>query len=151
MKGAEIPLMFASGVAGAKLDSWGDLATYTALPFGVYWLWPGLIAAELDYVLAVAVAYTLPIAFGLVKFRRLTSYHTWGAKASAIVMGGALLLLTRIASMPWSKHQPKRPDSTVPMIAGHPSAMFQTRSILSDELFTTSMSMLIQPMPMSFT
>ena len=78
---------------GAKLDSWGDLATYSVLPLGVYWLWPELIAAELGYVIAVLVAYCLPIVFGLVKFRRLTSYHTWGAKASSIVMGGALLVL----------------------------------------------------------
>ena len=78
---------------GAKLDSWGDLATYGVLPFGVYWLWPELIAAEWRYVALVFVAYTLPIAIGLMKFRRLTSYHTWGAKASAIVMGAALLIL----------------------------------------------------------
>ena len=35
----------------------------------------------------------MPIAFGLMKFRRLTSYHTWGAKLSSVVMGAALFVL----------------------------------------------------------
>ena len=78
---------------GAKLDSWGDLATYGVLPFAVYWLWPELVRAEWKFVAAVLVAYLLPIAIGWIKFKRLTSYHTWGAKASAIVMGAALLVL----------------------------------------------------------
>ena len=78
---------------GARLDSWGDLATWAVLPVGVAWLWPERIAAELATVLAVAVAYTLPIALGLFRFGRLTSYHTWGAKASAVAMAVALVLL----------------------------------------------------------
>jgi phosphatidylserine synthase len=82
-----------SSPLGAKLDSWGDLATYSVLPLGVGWLWPELVVAELRFVAVALVAYALPILFGLVKFRRLTSYHTWGAKASSVVMGVALLVL----------------------------------------------------------
>lgn len=82
-----------SSPLGAKLDSWGDFATYTALPLGVWWLWPELVAAEFGFIAAALTAYVLPILFGFVKFQRLTSYHTWGAKASSIVMGIALLVL----------------------------------------------------------
>jgi CDP-diacylglycerol--glycerol-3-phosphate 3-phosphatidyltransferase len=78
---------------GAKLDSWGDLAIYSTLPLCVWWLWPEVIASQFGYVVAVLAAFCLPIAVGLAKFRRLTSYHTWGAKASAVLMGGALLVL----------------------------------------------------------
>ncbi len=78
---------------GAKLDSWGDLATYAVLPFAVWWLWPDLIRQEARFVTAVVVSYVVPTVVGLIKFRRLTSYHTRGAKLSALLMGPALLLL----------------------------------------------------------
>ena len=38
-------------------------------------------------------AYTLPIGAGLLRFGRLTSYHTWAAKGTAIWMGIALFVL----------------------------------------------------------
>ena len=78
---------------GAKLDSWGDLATYTVLGIGAWWLWPDVIRAEAPFVAVLVASYTLPSALALVKFRRLTSYHTWGAKLSAVLMGPAVLLL----------------------------------------------------------
>jgi CDP-diacylglycerol--glycerol-3-phosphate 3-phosphatidyltransferase len=78
---------------GARLDSWGDFALYMATPLCAWWLWPELIARELPYVLAVIASFTLPVAFGFVKFRGLTSYHTWGAKLSAILMGVSTVVL----------------------------------------------------------
>jgi len=85
---------------GARLDSWGDLATYAALPFSVWWLWPELIRQEAVFVAVVVVSYVLPTVVGFFKFRRLTSYHTRGAKLSALLMGPALLLLLGWGS-PW--------------------------------------------------
>jgi phosphatidylglycerophosphate synthase len=78
---------------GAKLDSWGDLATYLVFGVGAWWLWPQVIHAEAVWVAVVIVSYTLPSLVGFAKFGRLTSYHTRGAKLSAILMGPALLLL----------------------------------------------------------
>jgi len=78
---------------GAKLDSWGDLLTYVALGVGAWWLWPHVIRAEAGWVALVVASYTLPSLVGLVKFGRLTSYHTRGAKLSAMLMGPALLVL----------------------------------------------------------
>jgi CDP-diacylglycerol--glycerol-3-phosphate 3-phosphatidyltransferase len=78
---------------GAKLDSWGDLATYTTLPLFAYWLWPDLLRQEARYLACALVAYALPIAVGLVRFRRLTSYHTIAAKLTAVVMGVSLFVL----------------------------------------------------------
>lgn len=78
---------------GAKLDSWGDLATYGAFGVGAWWLWPARIRAEGIFAVLVVASYTLPSLVGLLKFGRLTSYHTWGAKLSAVLMGPALLLL----------------------------------------------------------
>ena len=78
---------------GTLLDSWGDLATYTTVPLCAWWLWPELIREESGYVAAVVAAYVFPIALGYLKYGRLTAYHTWGAKLSAVVLGASALLL----------------------------------------------------------
>jgi CDP-diacylglycerol--glycerol-3-phosphate 3-phosphatidyltransferase len=84
--GQETPL-------GTRLDSWGDLATYATVPLCAWWLWPDLLRREAPWVAAAVAAYALPIAIGWLKYRRLTSYHTWGAKLSAVLMGASALAL----------------------------------------------------------
>lgn len=78
---------------GTLLDSWGDLATYAIVPLCAWWLWPDLIRREAWYVGAIVAAYAFPIVLGYLKYGRLTSYHTYGAKLSAVVMGASALLL----------------------------------------------------------
>lgn len=78
---------------GTLLDSYGDLATYTTVPLCAWWLWPELIRQEAWYVAAVVSAYAFPILLGYLKYGRLTSYHTHGAKLSAVVVGASALLL----------------------------------------------------------
>ena len=78
---------------GTLLDSYGDLATYLTVPLCAWWLWPDLIRREAWYAAAIVCAYTFPIVLGYLKYGRLTSYHTYGAKLSAVVMGASVLLL----------------------------------------------------------
>jgi cardiolipin synthase (CMP-forming) len=78
---------------GTLLDSYGDLATYMIVPLCAWWLWPELIRQEAPYVAAVVAAYTFPIVLGYLKYGRLTSYHTYGAKLSAVVVGASVLVL----------------------------------------------------------
>ena len=78
---------------GARLDSWGDFALYITTPLSAWWLWPELIVREAPYVAVVLASFVLPILIGFVKYHRLTSYHTWGAKLSAVLMGCTTLLL----------------------------------------------------------
>ncbi len=78
---------------GAKLDSWGDLTTYLAVAIGAWWLWPEILRREAIFVGLAIGSYLVPIAIGLAKFRRLTSYHTWAAKLSAVIMSISVLLL----------------------------------------------------------
>jgi CDP-diacylglycerol--glycerol-3-phosphate 3-phosphatidyltransferase len=78
---------------GARLDSWGDFAIYMTVPLGAWWLWPEVILREAPFAAAVVASYALPVAFGFLKYRRLTSYHTWGAKLSGVLLSvGAFLL-----------------------------------------------------------
>ena len=90
---------------GAKLDSWGDLASYLVLPICAWWLWPERILAQLALVAIALVAFLAPTLVGLLKFRRLTSYHTRAAKAlrdrdgrgAAAVSGRGVVWLFQIA------------------------------------------------------
>ena len=87
---------------GAKLDSWGDLAMYGVLPPSVWWLWPNVVWEEIVFVAIAVAAFALPTLLGLLKFKRFTSYHTWGAKLSAVLMGPAMfLLLAEISAWPF--------------------------------------------------
>jgi phosphatidylglycerophosphate synthase len=78
---------------GGKLDSWGDFATYMTVPICAFMLWPHLVKEEAPYVVIVVVSYGIPVAIGFLKYSRLTSYHTWGAKLSAILVGTTAFVL----------------------------------------------------------
>jgi phosphatidylglycerophosphate synthase len=78
---------------GARLDSLGDFTLYMSTPLCAWWLWPEIILREAPYVVAVLTSFIVPILIGFIKYRRLTSYHTWGAKLSAVLMGVGTFLL----------------------------------------------------------
>ncbi len=77
--------------AGCLLDSRADLALWLALPVCTWWLRPDVVWAELPRIVVLLVAFVAPMAFALAKFGSLTSYHTWGAKLTANLLGLALL------------------------------------------------------------
>lgn len=78
---------------GARLDSRADLLLYATLPVFAWWLFPDLLRREAGYLFVAIAAFTVPIAVGFGKFGRLTSYHTWAAKGTAVLMGAGLLVL----------------------------------------------------------
>ncbi len=78
---------------GTLLDSYGDLATYMTVPLCAWWLWPDLIRREAWYAAAIVTSYVFPIVLGYLKYGRLTAYHTYGAKLSAVVIGASALAL----------------------------------------------------------
>lgn len=74
---------------GARLDSRADLMFYSAAIIGMVALFPAQFAAQWRTVAVVGLAYAVPILFGLLKFRRLTSYHTWMARVALCATAGA--------------------------------------------------------------
>ncbi len=78
---------------GAKLDSWADFATWCALPLCGWWLRPGLLREEAVYLVAGISVYFVAVLVGCLKFKRLTNYHTWGGKLSAVAVAAAVLVL----------------------------------------------------------
>lgn len=87
-------------ILGAKLDSLGDLATYISIPICGWLLWPEKFIEEMVFAVMTILSYIVPVVVGLLKYRRVTSYHTWGAKLSAVLVGVSVLLLFMDVS-PW--------------------------------------------------
>ncbi|MDP6525118.1 MAG: CDP-alcohol phosphatidyltransferase family protein [Kiritimatiellia bacterium] len=85
---------------GAKLDSWGDLSAVMVLPVSVLLLWPDILFDEVAFIATAFLCYVVPTVFGTIKYGRPTSYHTWGAKVTAVIIGISLILLFLRVS-PW--------------------------------------------------
>lgn len=81
----------ATSKLGAKLDSWADFTTYLALPFCGWWLRPDVLRAEAPFLVTPIFFYLAAVGFGFLKYRRLTSYHTWISKTVAILAGAVVL------------------------------------------------------------
>jgi CDP-diacylglycerol--glycerol-3-phosphate 3-phosphatidyltransferase len=92
--------MHATSELGTRLDSWGDLVTYLVMPLCAWWLWPEIIRREAVFVVLGLAALAIPPIAGLLKFGQLTNYHTWSAKAVAVLMSVAIFFLF-IADIAW--------------------------------------------------
>ena len=78
---------------GAVLDSRADLATWASLPPSAWGLRPGFVRAEAGLLLVAVASYVVPVAIGFLKYGRLTSYHTRGAKLAAYLGGASALVV----------------------------------------------------------
>jgi CDP-diacylglycerol--glycerol-3-phosphate 3-phosphatidyltransferase len=88
---------------GAKLDSIGDFVIYITLPLGAWWLWPDMARREIPAFLVVLASCVLPPLVAFWKFSAFASYHTWGAKLAALVVGGSAIILFA-GGPPWLFH-----------------------------------------------
>ncbi|MBE0540004.1 MAG: CDP-alcohol phosphatidyltransferase family protein [Verrucomicrobia bacterium] len=77
---------------GAKLDSWADFATWCSLPLCGWWLRPQILRDEAVFLCAGLSLYFIAVLVGFLKFKRLTNYHTWGGKLSAIAVAAAVIV-----------------------------------------------------------
>lgn len=82
-----------AAATGARLDSYADYTLYLAVPMGVWWLRPELIAQESFWLALVLLGYALPGAAAIARFGRPAAYHTWGAKAAVAAVAPTLMLL----------------------------------------------------------
>jgi CDP-diacylglycerol--glycerol-3-phosphate 3-phosphatidyltransferase len=87
---------------GAHLDSWGDFAIYSTMAICAWILWPDIVEREMLYFAMIIASFSIPVAIGLIKFRGLTSYHTWSVKvAVAVTFTGYVLLFAELAQWPF--------------------------------------------------
>ncbi|MCW8853778.1 MAG: CDP-alcohol phosphatidyltransferase family protein [Gammaproteobacteria bacterium] len=87
---------------GSHLDSWGDFCVYSVLAVSAWLLWPEIVIQEIVYVAVIIISFTLPVLIGFIKFRTITSYHTWSVKiAVAVTVISYILLFLDISPWPF--------------------------------------------------
>jgi len=85
---------------GARLDSLADFTMYAGLAIGTVILKPYELLAEWPWLAPTLLTYTGHVIAGLVKFRKVPSYHTYMAKASWLLIAiGAITFL--LGYSPW--------------------------------------------------
>lgn len=67
---------------GARLDSIADAMMYGSLLIGSWLLLPEFVARQQVWLAVALSSFVLTSLAGLLKYGRLPSYHTWGAKIS---------------------------------------------------------------------
>ena len=86
---------------GPKLDTAADMTMYAALIFGMTWLFGRTLLSELGFIGVAVATYLGSCLASLIKFRRLPSYHTRGAKISwFLVMVAVLTLFLELSIWP---------------------------------------------------
>ena len=70
---------------GSHLDSWGDFTIYSTMAICAWIIWPEIVQREILYFSMILFSFMLPVWIGLIKYRRLTSYHTWSVKLAVLV------------------------------------------------------------------
>lgn len=87
---------------GAHLDSWGDFTIYSTMAICAWILWPDITRRELLYYAMILFSLLLPALVGLIKFGRVTGYHTWAVKIAVFAtFVGYVALYAELASWPF--------------------------------------------------
>lgn len=71
---------------GAELDSWADIASNSALAFGVWRLWPVFFREQELFIVASLGSYALSLLLGFLKYGRVISFHTRGERWAAVLL-----------------------------------------------------------------
>ena len=87
---------------GSRLDSWGDFVIYNTMAICAWILWPEILQQELLYFILILISFLVPPFIGFVKFRSVTSYHTWAVKlAVAVTIISYILLFSGLLDWPF--------------------------------------------------
>jgi phosphatidylglycerophosphate synthase len=86
---------------GAQLDSRADIAIILSVPLGVWLLFPEFVRRHQGVVISLVGVHLLTYAIGLLRWRRLPSYHTWGTKVAAVLLATTVLLLFWVDQIEW--------------------------------------------------
>ena len=87
---------------GARLDSWGDFVIYGTMAACAWILWPEITQRELLYYAIILFSLLLPTQVGLVKFGKVSGYHTWTVKVAVFAtFVGYIALYSGLAAWPF--------------------------------------------------
>lgn len=87
---------------GARLDSFADSILYAALVIGSCVLRWDVLQNEVPWLTIGLASYLLTSGYGLWKYGKIPSYHTYGAKTTQwLILFGAIFLLTDLSVWPF--------------------------------------------------
>jgi len=78
---------------GAVLDGYADIALYCSVLVCVWFLFPSVITKYLAFFIGLIVLQILSWGFSYLKFKRITSYHTYSAKTWGVSLFVSIALL----------------------------------------------------------
>lgn len=78
---------------GAYIDSIGDDLTVLAGIAGVYFFRPEFLREQKIWIMIMLALFFLQIVLALIRYRRISSFHTFFAKLAALLQGSFLILL----------------------------------------------------------
>jgi phosphatidylglycerophosphate synthase len=82
-----------TSIAGAKLDSIGDDLTVIAGTIGMIAFKSAFLKEEIFVIILLWSLFALQTILAFIKFGKMTSFHTYAAKAAAVLQGVFLILL----------------------------------------------------------
>jgi cardiolipin synthase len=88
-------------VLGAKLDSVADDLTIVVAMIGMIVFKPDFFRHEVTLFVVLLVLFVLQTAFAIVRYGKISSFHTYAAKTAAILQGSFLLLLFFLDKPAW--------------------------------------------------
>lgn len=83
--GAVARLFNQEGKRRAKLDSWGDIIYLVTGISGLFWFEGPFFLSNLEWLILPISMYLAQMLFALIKFRKLSNYHTYFAKFTAFM------------------------------------------------------------------
>lgn len=86
---------------GARLDSIGDMSTYLVALFGIFIFQKPFIDAHLLSIGSVLGLYILQNITALIKFQRITSFHTTLTRVTAYMQGIFIMTLFLFGFQKW--------------------------------------------------
>lgn len=89
-------------VSGARLDSTGDDLTVLAGIIGMLVFKPSFLKQQLFFVILLLSLFAIQTFVALIKYGKLTSFHTYAAKAAAISQAVFLLMLFFFSAEPYA-------------------------------------------------
>lgn len=82
-----------TSVIGARLDSIADDMTILVAVIGVVRLKPEFVQQELVLIIILLALLVIQLIMALVRYGKISSFHTYLAKIAAVLQGGFLILL----------------------------------------------------------
>jgi phosphatidylglycerophosphate synthase len=81
-----------TSIMGTKLDSIGDDLTVLVGVTGLFVMYPAFIKEQKIILIIMLALFIIQVSYALARYGKMTNFHTWLAKAAALLQGVFLLV-----------------------------------------------------------